>query len=204
MTTMGWTSQNRRSGISAKEYWTNEFSDGYEVLDVAQVKRNTVYAAIRHPEGYVFGFVALQQWNPTSYHNFACKTMDESCGPNESECPERILKLLSPLEDMYDDLESGGGLYAKQWRERCQDNLDRRAAAKKVKVGDIVTFAHPLHFYDGSERTEFTYLGKNRFSDKYGYGRYSIRNWRTRNFSFFTPSEDDPRYNDHLAELLSK
>ena len=41
--------------------------------------------------------------------------LPEYCGPAPAECPENILKLLTPTSDEY----------ANEWRKRCWDNIKR-------------------------------------------------------------------------------
>jgi hypothetical protein len=55
--------------------------------------------------------------------------MDETMGPCESSCPERILKLLTPTDSDY----------AKEWRARCQKNIDWRKTRPKIVEGSTIT-----------------------------------------------------------------
>ena len=69
-------------------------------------------------------------------------------GPCESECPARILDLLTATQNTY----------ALAWRERCRACLSDRAAraAKPTpKPGDVVVLAEPLLFRDGRTFSRF-------------------------------------------------
>lgn len=75
-------------------------------------------------------------------------SMDETVGPNESECPAAIL----------DELTATDSEYALAWRARCRANL----LAKKLerakptpKPGQTIIFDEPMRFSDGSDRSRF-------------------------------------------------
>jgi hypothetical protein len=140
---MGWTTTHRDKHISvqafliARNNCRNEHGS-WEVLGCATV-RNTVYMAIRRVRAdgssYVFAGATLTKHWPRAKdgHNFGWKDLDESSGPCESDCPARILKLLSPL-DPADDKNQ----YAIAWRARCQANLARNKAVVKRQSGQLV------------------------------------------------------------------
>lgn len=54
---------------------------------------------------------------------FGYKDMDETMGPFYYDCPNTILKLLSPTDNEY----------AKTWREKCYANTNKRKPAKPQK-----------------------------------------------------------------------
>lgn len=96
----------------------------YEVLKSAMVG-STYYAAVKKtifktgakPEKEsVFGVVMLTSVNNKDYFNFSYKDMDESAGPGYYDCPKGILDVLTPTE--YE--------WAKEWRERCYENIKRK------------------------------------------------------------------------------
>jgi hypothetical protein len=66
-------------------------------------------------------------------------------GPVESECPERILNLLTETDSEY----------AQNWRARCRARLAERAGKPKVTVGSTIKFAQPLSFTDGATEDTF-------------------------------------------------
>jgi hypothetical protein len=92
----------------------------YTILDAGVVKFRTYYAAVEKVdlkinEREVFAVVILLDY-AKDYCNFGYKVMDESCGPNEVSCPERILKLLTPTNKEY----------AINWRKNCQEAIQNR------------------------------------------------------------------------------
>jgi ribosomal protein L19 len=124
-------------------WWT---SPGYEgkVLDIAKVG-STVYAAVslKRPEddkAFVFAGVVLVR---NGKDGFGYKDMDETVGPMECDCPDRIMRLLSPVED----LPRVG--YAAEWRARVaarKAEKKRLAKVPPLKVGDVVTLPDPVTF----------------------------------------------------------
>ena len=79
----------------------------------------------RDREGTIFGYIGY-------------KSMDESVGPCEADCPVAILDLLTPTAYPY----------ALAWRERCRANAARRAARPTLRDGQIVLFDPPVTFTD--------------------------------------------------------
>lgn len=135
---MGWLWTHKPRGMTASEYlihhsgalrWTDSPYD-YKVLDSSIVKLKTFYAAVEQVERAtgqrrVWAAVFLLGYAQKSEHNFGYKDMDESCGPCEAECPERILDLLTETEHQY----------AIDWRARCRAKIAERRARPKLKPG---------------------------------------------------------------------
>jgi hypothetical protein len=177
-------------GEPLRAFFEREFTS-IEFLDFAVVKLTTAYAACRkkdNPDGPVFGVVILMHHYRDQYENFCYKEMEEGQGPNEDDCPARILKLLSPLEKVYDP-GSFSHEWAGNWRARCHAKLDQRKTRPKIKDGDRVRFPAPFEFSDGEKVQEFIYRNydrKVRFfrplystGPVYDYGTYyRIPNWR--------------------------
>jgi hypothetical protein len=95
--------------------------------------------------------------------------MEESMGPCEDGCPERILRLLSPT-----DKES-----AIDWRRRCLKRLRRRA--RPIRDGMRIKLPSPLTFGDGHVGDEFLVVkrgSKVTFRCANGFGHYAIRHFR--------------------------
>ncbi|MEL7464845.1 MAG: hypothetical protein AAFN79_12300 [Pseudomonadota bacterium] len=156
---MGWTGYARTPRDPAAEVarlCTFE-TDSRKGAPVKIVKRGSIfYAAVRTtvtaPDGaprtyqmdkdgaYVFGAVFLTRQDRGEW---LYKDMDEGMGPYECGAPVSILDLLSPTTN-----ES-----ALCWRKRCR----ARAAlqSRKVAEGDVIRFAEPLTFTDGSRRDTF-------------------------------------------------
>ena len=147
---MGWTYTRKPNHLSVKDYlinhsgclkWSTDSEYEYKVLDSAIVKLRTFYAAVERVhkttgERVVWAAVFLLGYGRKSYddHNFGWKDLDETCGPCEAECPERILKLLTPTDNEY----------ANEWRKRCWANIEHRKNRPKIEVGT------QLELYDKS------------------------------------------------------
>ncbi|MEO9191632.1 MAG: hypothetical protein ABI224_16750, partial [Acetobacteraceae bacterium] len=101
------------------EYVTQHFTHdngttSATVLATATVG-GTIYAAIRNADtstgkSYVFAAVILFRNNEKD--GFGYKELDEGMGPCEVDCPDRIMRLLSPIEEIPDPG------YAAHWRTR--------------------------------------------------------------------------------------
>ncbi|QDJ12267.1 putative cytosolic protein (plasmid) [Roseomonas mucosa] len=152
---MGWlVSTPPLTHETPAEYLTREYAfespaQRTEVLAAAQVG-GAVYLAVRRTENqgeragrsYVFCAVVLVFNN--AREGFGRKAMDESCGPYEVDCPARILRLLSPVEE----IPNPG--YAAEWRARVAAHATRRrevaAAIRTLRPGQRVRLARPLTF----------------------------------------------------------
>ncbi len=88
-------------------YLTNQYNhDGehriYRVLAAARVA-NTVYMAVKITEkttGKSYVLAAVILISHTRKHGFGYKDMDETVRPCECACPDHIMRLLSPIEDI--------------------------------------------------------------------------------------------------------
>lgn len=141
---MGWVYTTKRRGETVREFFEREFAG--TIVDCAVVNMRTAYIAYT-PRGMdaVVGIICLLDYRPNEALNFGYKDMDEDMGPYEAECPERILKLLTPTSHPA----------ALRWRERCRANLKARAAKPKLVDGCTVKFARPIEFADGVWRDTF-------------------------------------------------
>lgn len=111
------------------------------------------------------------------------KLQDESMGPYDAQCPDRLLDM---LDEPYND-------YAAEWRQKCreynQEVRDGHTSAKGVKEGTRVEFAEPLFFgkRNGSFK-RFRYSGvRNIFLalDDEGHGALRVNlgsTWKTRSY----------------------
>jgi hypothetical protein len=109
----------------------------------------TAYMAMEiiPPQGErkVIGLVCLLSYRRNDHYNFGYKDMDETMGPCESECPKKILDLLTPTESSY----------ALAWRARCFENLEKRQNRLRLQPGRIVKFSAPISFSNGDTRDTF-------------------------------------------------
>jgi len=155
---MGWLFVHRDSSQSIADFFKTELkSPGrYEVLDCVVVKNEVAYLAVRHTNkvgvSVVGAVVCLLEHATREYNNFGYKDIDETMGPAESECPERILKQLTPLESAAYQSMCSSVDYAKDWRDRCRSNLPR---CIRLKAGDRLRSLIPVHFGNGQVLTEF-------------------------------------------------
>lgn len=135
------------------------------------------YAAVQNHDsgvaGDIYAIICLVRWNPRASDGFcfAYKDMDETMGPCEAECPERILRLLTPTT--YE--------HAIDWRRRCTDNLQLRA--RPIVDGMRIKLPAPITFTDGYVGDDFIVSKRGasitlRPTD--GHGSYCIRHLRTK------------------------
>jgi hypothetical protein len=186
---MGWLYMHRmgmdgyatpKAYLDAQFTYDRKYEDGstyaMRVLDSACVGNRVWYAATRversGQEPYVIALVCLVRWNPRDKEGliFGYKDMEESMGPCEAECPERILNKLTPTTNEH----------ALEWRERCRARL--RLRSRKIDDGMRIRLATPLTFVDGHVGAEFIVVKKGSalsFRPVDGHGRYGIRNFRS-------------------------
>lgn len=152
---MGWLYMQSLSGYSGpRQYLDAQFTFTRpeltsKVLRSALVGMRVYYAAVEHVrhekgERIVFAAVCLVRYNPRDREGyiFGYKDMDETVGPNEADCPEPILDLLTPTAYPY----------ASAWRARCRENLATRrtlAAKPSPRPGQTIVFDQPLSFSNG-------------------------------------------------------
>lgn len=156
---MGTTCTHKPKGMTVAEFfidhgvlrWGDNLPHTYRVLDSALVNLREFYAAIEQVhkqtgERRVWAAVILVTFYRPSRagympENFCYKDMDESMGPYHTNCPERILKLLTSTEHEY----------AIEWRQRCWAKINRRKARPKNRPGlhllyggDVYTLTEPI------------------------------------------------------------
>jgi len=149
---MGWTWTHKEPGESIFDFFSSRWNDEEKredgsvilrkVLDCAVVRLKTAYMAyeiLSLNRREVVACVCLLGYSK-DYYNFGFKDMDENMGPFNHDCPERILNLLTPTSN---------GL-ANKWRYRCREMLERKKSAPKLQVGDVLEFAQPVRFTNGS------------------------------------------------------
>ena len=157
---MGWTSYhathykngkvNRKAECDA--YFTEGLNEGFYRLEKSTMIGSVYYAAVtglkRYNEGkkedvpkdeqHTFGVVFLTSVDSKDYYNFSYKDMDETCGPFCYDCPESILKLLSPTTSEF----------AQKWRDGCRKHRKLRKALNDLPVGSVIEFER----VDGTKR----------------------------------------------------
>jgi hypothetical protein len=126
-----------------------------QALDGARAG-NTVYLAVKSTvkeTGRSFVFAAVILISNTKKHGFGYKDMDETMGPSECACPERIMRLLSPVADFPHPS------HAADWRARVAARQtaqrERRQLRQTLRVGSVVTLPAPIRFPGGAEASKF-------------------------------------------------
>lgn len=141
-------------------YLTDQYNhDGehrtYRVLTAARVA-NTVYMAVKITEkttGNAYVLAAVILISNTRKHGFGYKDMDETMGPGECACPDRVMRLLSPIEDIPNPS------YATEWRARVAAHTkaaaELRTKRASLRPGSIVTLEREVSFRDGTTAAAF-------------------------------------------------
>lgn len=162
---MGWLTFHETR--TAKQYFIDTFKNEthYELLDVAIVNFRTAYLAVKDLEkGYVYCLVYLLHRAPKSYYNFGYKSMSEFAGPGVDDCPKRIIDKLTSLDEIErldSEIGSNSIEWAKDWRKRVLENLDKKKAIKK---GGIIKTKKPLEFTSGASFQYFKKEGRKTFA----------------------------------------
>lgn len=148
---MGWWFQHKDEKQSLKDFFSKEFGTGIErngnicqILDIALVNFTEVYMAYeRHDlktnEKTVHAIICLVKFVKNDEMNFGYKDMDESMHPFYYNCPERILKILSPTTNESE----------LSWRKECYKVINNRRKAAKLIDGMIVEFETELNWDRG-------------------------------------------------------
>lgn len=155
---MGTTCSHKPANITATEFliknhltWDShdkETGEKHTVLATAMVNMREFYAAVEHIKAdgsrEVWCAVCKVSYYPKDYYDFCVKAMSEFEGPYCHNCPEKILKLLTPTDSEW----------ANAWREKCWANVNFKKVVKKV--GDVVRlYGHDYKLYD--------YLGRRGY-----------------------------------------
>lgn len=172
---MGWTYTYRPKGETNTEFFGKMWEKS-KVLDTAQVGF-TVYGALRLPDGRVRALVILTRWVPNDPYNFGYKDMDESMGPCDVACPERIFALLTPLDKT-------DSKWAHEWRAKVREYHEAKKARPRLTKGTVVRFETPLQFTDGREHDTFEFVKRSTFRTR-GPWSYLVRitNWASRPYT---------------------
>ena len=165
---MGWLFHNEKLRHQTPvAYITKHFSfDGETakatVLAAAAV-RGTIYAAIRNEDkttGKAYVFCGVFLFKNNNRDGFGYKDMCESMGPCAVDCPDRIMRLLSPVAD----IPNPG--YTADWRERVaawkQRAAERRTRRKNLRAGAVLTLKHPVTFPGGIVSSAFRMVFRRR------------------------------------------
>jgi hypothetical protein len=149
---MGWTfgpkPHDVRDELLRKLTWDSQ-THRTQCVDLA-IKRRAAYAAVETVEKStgqreVWAAVILLRYSRAKDdpYPFGTKELDETCGPRECDCPERILDQLTPTNNEH----------AREWRLRCRARMERPGVPAP---GTRVRFEHAIKFQDGTTVSEFT------------------------------------------------
>ena len=146
---MGWTSYiatnykngkvDRKTEMDMIYTWKGDLYE-HTVLKSRMVG-STYYAAvnvhdIKENKNQVIAVVALTSTAWKDGMNFGYKSMDETMGPVQCNCPKSILDLLTPIESEY----------ANNWRKKCYKNLTTTKLSD-LPIGSVIKFIG----HDGTE-----------------------------------------------------
>lgn len=175
---MGWTLiDHRPAAESHKDYFARELlGEEQEIAAGVHIGGigGTFYAAVREKRsGEVWALVVLTTGRAGS--RFGYKEIEESQGPAPSECPARILNLLSPTDDTR----------ALAWRARCRSRLALLAAVvpgTRIRFAfDFLTPEGPCRSFEAVDPTHGHFRGPKRTV-------YRLTHWRRESFEIL-PAE---------------
>ena len=156
---MGWTEQYE-TPKNIEEFFESQVRTQSPLIEVrilttAKIGWTEAYAAVEiidkaTQERTVYALTYMIQYHSNGH--FSYKDMSEHCGPTICSCPEKILKLLTPLKQDGKNTNE----WAQAWRDKCWAQIERRKKGRGLKVGTIVKFKEPIHFSNGYTRQELT------------------------------------------------
>lgn len=153
---MGWTSPKDKPDDVARYldlYFSGPTKGGiHKVIRSAIVCFSTYYAAIEKTdlEGNktTYAVVCLLQYGKDPY-GFRHKDMNEAEYPYQADCPEKILDLLSPTDNVA----------ANKWRDACRSKIANRTKNRQLlKDGNKIKFDKPIRFSNRRTLDTFTVL----------------------------------------------
>ena len=173
---MGWTTTHVPKG-KAGEYLNSIFTcenenTKWEMIKGAFVGWHEHYAAVRITKkdtglSYVIAVATKIHYYPHDYHNFGYKDMDESMGPFLYNCPESILKLLTPSAEL---LKMGHSIHCSaSWRAFCWEKVLEKKDTNSLKDGAIIQFESPLLFNNGDKVQTFQLKKRGKAMRWYAY-----------------------------------
>lgn len=175
---MGWTGTHidDTSNKSIINHFKTEFNnDKTEVLKIAKVG-STVYGAVKTKEtNEIWALVILTSIDNKDYFNLNYKDMDETVGPCSYNCPQSIMKLLSPLEDTHENR------LAINWRKQVNEQHEKTKMFSQDNI--IIKVKNPIKFNNGVEYFYFKKQGKSLFAIRVGFEGKVILD-RVKKFSF--------------------
>jgi len=184
---MGWTYTHRPEKQSIKDFLIIQLftidgetpSEHIELLSLA-VKKQVGYGAVKDKTtNKVWGLVCHLNFAPSEHHNTGYKSVHEDMGPYETECPDRILDLLTPTTS-----ES-----SNTWRTLCREYNNIKKAAPKLTDGCVIKLASGIKFKNGETLDTFQVVKRGRRTNyRNGNTNYHITNLNSRKYSIVNPT----------------
>lgn len=175
---MGWSGIHisDTSNKSIINHFKAEFNnDRTEVIKIAKVG-NVVYGAIKNKvRNETFALIVLISIDNKDYYNLNYNAMDESVGCFNYDCPQSIMKLLSPLEEVKENQ------YAIEWRKEVNERYNKSKMFSKDNI--IIKVNKGIKFNNGIEYFYFKKEGKNLFAIRVDFEGKIIFD-RVKKFSF--------------------
>ena len=135
-----------------------------DVLEAAAV-RGVTYAAVRTEDkgtGKTYTLCAVVPFSNSRRKGFGFKVMNETMGPYEADCPDHIMRLLSPVPEIPHSSSAG------KWRRRVKECKAAREAAhekaRDLQPGAVLRFNRPIRLSSGMNAQEFCFIGRFRRS----------------------------------------
>lgn len=173
---MGWTSYHakyyKNGSVDRKRECDSLFGEAYSVLR-STMYGSVYYAAVQKIKKYVgtdennkpmyelipqgsrqvFAAITLTSVQNKKYFNFSYKDMDETTGPFYYDCPESILKMLSPTDNER----------AMEWRKKCKEVAAHKKTLFTLPVGAVIEFASPYNMTSGIKTGDTVRLVKKSY-----------------------------------------
>jgi hypothetical protein len=164
---MGWTFTNKSSSVKVADFFKAEWKDTiFHAVKVINMQEVYMACSNKREPDTIFAVVCLLNYQPKEYMNFGYKDMDESMHPYYYNCPESILKLLSPTDKQN----------AIAWRAECQKRIDNKKSKAKFTKGSIIRFSKPIQFNSNLNIDAFrvSSMKPMRFLNASHYGDYHL------------------------------
>lgn len=172
---MGWTETYKPKGQKLEEFFGRGIGNMGEItsriLDSALVNASEWYAAVENIDNTtgrrevwcaVF-LVKMWRTKEVGDFNICYKDQCESMGPCATNCPERILKLLTPTDNETTNV----------WRAACRERLALRKAKPPLVAGTVLVADPPISFSDGTQQAQLT-IRQRRGSRVSFHGGYRL------------------------------
>jgi hypothetical protein len=118
----------------------------------------------------VWAGVCLIHLTPRSDFDITYKDLTEYVGPGATDCPESILKKLTPIKESLEGTYRG---YAAGWRKSCWARIESLKSKPRLVNGCLVKFAKPIEFTGGWSAD--TVLVEDAFRQRYREPKRNIR-----------------------------